>query len=163
MKFLNLSVQDSMTSNQIPETVGMVTALHACDTATDDAIDFGLKKKAKYFVLVPCSQAEVAAELRKNKGKMIGKNFLTEIWRHPIHTREFGSHITNVLRCLKLEAHGYQVTVTELVGWEHSMKNELIIAEYKDLPRRSPEDKLQLLLSELGLSGLENRFKAKAD
>jgi hypothetical protein len=152
-----------MTSNQIPEAVGMVTALHACDTATDDAIDFGLKKKAKYFVLVPCCQAEVAAELRKTKGKMIGKNFLTEIWRHPIHTREFGSHITNVLRCLKLEAHGYQVTVTELVGWEHSMKNELIIAEYKDLPRRSPEDKLQLLLSELGLSGLENRFKAKAD
>jgi hypothetical protein len=163
MKFLNLSVQDYMTSNQIPEAVGMVTALHACDTATDDAIDFGLKKKAKYFVLVPCCQAEVAAELRKTKGKMIGKNFLTEIWRHPIHTREFGSHITNVLRCLKLEAHGYQVTVTELVGWEHSMKNELIIAEYKDLPRRSPEDKLQLLLSELGLSGLENRFKAKAD
>ena len=89
---------------------------------------------------------------------MIGKNFLTEIWRHPIHTREFGSHITNVLRCLKLEAHGYQVTVTELVGWEHSMKNELIIAEYKDLPRRSAEDKLKLLLSEIGLSGLEKRF-----
>ena len=163
MKFLNLSVQDSMTSSQIPGTVGMVTALHACDTATDDAIDLGLKKRAKYFVLVPCCQAEVAAELRKNKGKMIGKNFLTEIWRHPIHTREFGSHITNVLRCLKLEAHGYQVTVTELVGWEHSMKNELIIAEYKDLPRRSPEDKLQLLLSELGLAGLENRFKIMAD
>lgn len=158
MKFLNLSVQESMTSTEIPKDVGMVTALHACDTATDDAIDFGLKKNAKYFVLVPCCQAEVAAELRKNKGKMIGKNYLTEIWRHPIHTREFGSHITNVLRCLKLEAHGYQVTVTELVGWEHSMKNELIIAEYKDLPRRSAEDKLKLLLSEIGLNNLEHRF-----
>jgi hypothetical protein len=39
-----------------------------------------------------------------------------------------GSQITNVLRCLYLEASGYQVTVTELVGWEHSLKNELIIA-----------------------------------
>jgi hypothetical protein len=53
---------------------------------------------------------------------------LAELWRHPLHTREFGSQITNVLRCLQLEAHGYSVTVTELVGWEHSMKNELILA-----------------------------------
>ena len=52
------------------------------------------------------------------------------MWRHPIHTREFGDHLTNVLRCLQLEARGYQLTVTELVGWEHSMKNELIIAKY---------------------------------
>ncbi len=53
---------------------------------------------------------------------MLAANPLTEIWRHPLHTREFGSHVTNVLRCLQLEAHGYQVSVTELVGWEHSMK-----------------------------------------
>ena len=89
---------------------------------------------------------------------MIGKSFFTEMWRHPIHTREFGSHITNVLRCLKLEAHGYQVTVTELVGWEHSMKNELIIAQYKDLPRKNAQDKLKLLIQELGLEDLKQRF-----
>jgi hypothetical protein len=158
MSFLNLSVEDSITSSQLPETIGMVTALHACNTATDDAIDFGLKKKAKYFVLVPCCQAEVAAEFRKNKGKMIGKSFFTEMWRHPIHTREFGSHITNVLRCLKLESHGYQVTVTELVGWEHSMKKELIIAEFKDLPRKNAQEKLKSLLEELGLDDMKKRF-----
>ena len=158
MSFLNLSVEQSIDSPDLPKTIGMVTALHACDTATDAAIDFGLKKNAKYFVLVPCCQAEVAAELRRNKGKMIGKSFFTEMWRHPIHTREFGSHITNVMRCLKLEAHGYQVTVTELVGWEHSMKNELIVAQYKDLPRKSAQDKLNALIEELGLIELKNRF-----
>ncbi len=158
MKFLNLSVEESTNSQQLPSSIGMVTALHACDTATDDAIEFGLKKNAKYFVLVPCCQAEVAAEFRKTKGKMLGKSFFTEIWRHPIHTREFGSHITNVMRCLKLESQGYQVTVTELVGWEHSMKNELIIAQYKDLPRKNAKDKLSALIEELGLSGLEKRF-----
>ena len=158
MSFLNLSVEESSSSRLLPETIGMVTALHACNTATDDAIDFGLKKQAKYFVLVPCCQAEIAAEFRKAKGKMIGKSFFTEMWRHPIHTREFGSHITNVLRCLKLEAHGYQVTVTELVGWEHSMKNELIIAQYKNLPRQNAQDKLTSLLEELGLSDLRHRF-----
>jgi len=138
MSFLPLSVAESTTSTALPETIDIVTALHACNTATDDAIDFALKKKAKHMVLVPCCQAEVASVLRKNKGKDMKRSALTEIWRHPIHTREFGSQITNVLRCLQLEAHGYQVTVTELVGWEHSMKNELIVATYKNLPRRRP-------------------------
>src|SRR6516225_5193404 len=137
MSFLNLSVAQSIVSDKLPPTVDIVTALHACNTATDDAIRFALQKHAKYIVVVPCCQAEVAGVLRKNKGKSLG-NALTEIWRHPLHTREFGSQITNVLRCLQLEAHGYQVSVTELVGWEHSMKNELIISQYKDLPRKRP-------------------------
>ena len=134
MSFLNLSVADSTSSTALPDQIDIVTALHACNTATDDAIEFALKKKAKFMVLVPCCQAEVAAELRKGKGEVVKNNPLSEMWRHPIHTREFGSQITNVLRCLQLEAHGYQVRVTELVGWEHSMKNELIIAEYKAQP-----------------------------
>ncbi|HZX26413.1 MAG TPA: SAM-dependent methyltransferase [Telluria sp.] len=160
MSFLNLSVSESTRSEQLPPTVDIVTALHACNTATDDAIDFALKKQAKYMVLVPCCQAEVATVLRKNKGKELGKNALTEIWRHPIHTREFGSQVTNVLRCLQLEAHGYQVNVTELVGWEHSMKNELIIATYKDLPRRRPAERLAEVLTTLGLEEMSGRFYA---
>ena len=75
-----------------------------------------------------------------------------------LHTREFGSQLTNVLRCLQLEAHGYQVSVTELVGWEHSMKNELIIAQYKDLPRRRPAERLQQVLESVGLEELGERF-----
>ena len=158
MSFLPLSVAESTTSSKLPETIDIVTALHACNTATDDAIDFALKKKAKHMVLVPCCQAEVATVLRKNKGKDLGRSALTEIWRHPIHTREFGSQLTNVLRCLQLEAHGYQVTVTELVGWEHSMKNELIVATYKNLPRRRPAERLGEVLLELGLQEMKERF-----
>ncbi|OIJ42454.1 class I SAM-dependent methyltransferase [Massilia timonae] len=158
MSFLPLSVAESTTSSKLPETIDIVTALHACNTATDDAIDFALKKKAKHMVLVPCCQAEVASVLRKNKGKDIKRSALTEIWRHPIHTREFGSQITNVLRCLQLEAHGYQVTVTELVGWEHSMKNELIVATYKNLPRRRPSERLHEVLQEVGLDEMKSRF-----
>jgi hypothetical protein len=158
MSFLNLSVAESTESDKLPATVDVVTALHACNTATDDAIDFALKKHAKHIVLVPCCQAEVASVLRKNKGRDLGRSALTEIWRHPIHTREFGSQITNVLRCLQLEAHGYQVTVTELVGWEHSMKNELIVATYKNLPRRRPAERLQQVLAEVGLEELSSRF-----
>ncbi|RZF28805.1 SAM-dependent methyltransferase [Paraburkholderia sp. UYCP14C] len=157
MSFVNLSVAESITSTRLPGEIDIVTALHACNTATDDAIRFALKKHAKYIVVVPCCQAEVAGVLRQNKGRDL-KNALTEIWRHPLHTREFGSQITNVLRCLQLEAHGYQVSVTELVGWEHSMKNELIIAQYKDLPRRRPAERLGEVLDTLGLDALKERF-----
>jgi hypothetical protein len=158
MSFLNLSVAESIHSDMLPATVDIVTALHACNTATDDAILFALKKNARFIVLVPCCQAEVAAVFRKNKAADLASNSLTEMWRHPIHTREFGSHVTNVLRCLQLEAHGYQVNVTELVGWEHSMKNELIIASYKDLPRRRPSERLNELLNSLGLVEMSHRF-----
>jgi len=163
MSFLNLSVAESITSDKLPANVDVVTALHACNTATDDAIRFSLAKQAKHIVLVPCCQAEVAAVLRKNKGKQLAKDALTELWRHPIHTREFGSHLTNVLRCLQLEAHGYQVTVTELVGWEHSMKNELIIASYKDLPRKRAAERLREVLHSVGLEELEGRFFTEQD
>jgi len=158
MSFLNLSVAESITSDKLPAKVDVVTALHACNTATDDAIRFALAKQARHIVLVPCCQAEVAAVLRKNKGKQLAKDALVELWRHPIHTREFGSHLTNVLRCLQLEAHGYQVTVTELVGWEHSMKNELIIASYKDLPRKRAAERLHEVLHSVGLEEMSVRF-----
>ena len=162
MGFLNLLVSEATTSAELPAQVDIVTALHACDTATDDAIAFGLAKKARHMVLVPCCQAEVAAVLRKNKALTLAKTPLAELWRHPLHTREFGSQITNVLRCLQLEAHGYQVTVTELVGWEHSMKNELILASLPSTPSenktRSAQTRLQQVLAELNLGELTSRF-----
>jgi hypothetical protein len=156
MSFLNLSVNDSINSQSIPDKVEIVTALHACNTATDDAIRFALSKQAKYIVLVPCCQAEVAAILKKNKSWQ--NNTLAEVWRHPIHGREFGSHITNVLRALQLEANGYSVTVTELVGFEHSLKNELIIAINKNKPNVAAAKKLTDLLALLGLTELRQRF-----
>ena len=158
MSFLNLSVAESAASTLLPARIDMVTALHACDTATDDAIRFALEKRAPFIVLVPCCQAEVASLLNRNKARALSRNALSEIWRHPLHTREFGSHVTNVLRCLQLEAHGYQVCVTELVGWQHSMKNELIIARHKNLPGRRHGERLNELLEMLGLTELGRRF-----
>ncbi len=158
MAFEHLSVAEAITSARLPAQVDVVTALHACNTATDDAIHFALKKRARFIVLVPCCQAEVASVLKKNKAQSLARDALTEIWRHPVHTREFGSQLTNVLRCLQLEAHGYQVTVTELVGWEHSMKNELIVASYRDLPRKRPSERLRGVLESLGIEELGERF-----
>ena len=155
MTFLNLSVTESAHSDALPANIDVVTALHACDTATDDAIVFGLQKKAKCMVLVPCCQAELARSLNQNKALNLQRTPLAELWRHPLHTREMGSQLTNVLRCLYLESQGYKVTVTELVGWEHSMKNELILAEFTGQPKRTSAMRLQALLEEFGLKDVQ--------
>ena len=162
MRFLACTVEDSLTSAELPERVDVVTALHACNTATDDAIRFALAKDARHIVLVPCCQAEVAATLRAKKNESLGKTPLSELWRHPIHTRELGSHLTNVLRCLLLESHSYDVTVTELVGWEHSMKNELIIASKTakngGRPRQNARERATAILREFNIEELAPRF-----
>ena len=162
MSFLNLSVKDAATSTNLPGRIDIVTALHACDTATDDAIAFGLAKQARHMALVPCCQAEVAGVLKASRVLNLTKTPLSELWRHPLHTREFGSQITNVLRCLQLEASGYNVTVTELVGWEHSMKNELILASkpaaLNMAKTKVAQERLQQVLDELGLAELKQRF-----
>jgi hypothetical protein len=127
ISFVPKSILEASESPDLPEEIEAVTALHACDTATDEAIAFALKKKAKFIALVPCCQAEVARLLDSVEPKDSRENQV--LWRHGIHRREFGSHLTNVVRALFLESQGYKVRVTELIGWEHSMKNELILAE----------------------------------
>jgi hypothetical protein len=162
MRFLACTVEEALTSPELPERVDVVTALHACNTATDDAIRFALTKNARHIVLVPCCQAEVAAAMRARKNESLARTPLSELWRHPIHTRELGSHLTNVLRCLLLESHGYDVTVTELVGWEHSMKNELIIASKSatkgSRPRQIARERAEAILREFNIEDLAPRF-----
>jgi Methyltransferase domain len=106
------------------ERPNVVTALHACDTATDDALVLAIASGADHVAVVPCCQAEVARQLEQSRPS---DPAVAALFAHPLHRRELGSHLTNVVRSLALEAHGYKVTVTELVGWEHSAKNELIL------------------------------------
>jgi Methyltransferase domain len=125
-------------------SVDVVTALHACDTATDEAILFALKHEAKFVALVPCCQAEVARELDGKKGA------LDQLWRHPLQRREFGAHLTNVLRGLYLEAHGYKVRVTEFVGFEHTQKNEMIFGERHQRSNPRAKAEFEKLVAEVG-------------
>ncbi len=159
MRFLNTPAHDALGSSELPARIDVVTALHACDSATDDAISFGLARKASHIVVVPCCQAEVASVLRAHKAEAMQKSVLSELWRHPLHTREFGAQITNVMRCLRLEASGYKVSVTELVGWEHSMKNELIVASrHPDVAKGKARVRLAAIIEEIGLKDVAGRF-----
>lgn len=140
MRFVAGAIADAA----IEGGVDMVTALHACDTATDDAIRFALRHEARVVALVPCCQAEVARLLEGH-----ARHPLHQLWRHPIQRREFASNLTNVIRALYLEAHGYKVRVTELVGFEHTMKNELILAERHQLSNAQAKGELVSLLNQL--------------
>ncbi len=161
MSFYHLSAEESLFAPELPKNIDIVTALHACNTATDDAIKFALEKNVEHLILVPCCQAELASMFNKNKSESLKNSYFTALWKYPIHTREFGSHITNVLRCLYLESKGYDVTVTELVGWEHSLKNELIIANKMPHPGKmaKAQNQLKSLLEEFNLKTLAPRYE----
>jgi hypothetical protein len=132
---------------QLPERIHVVTALHACDTATDDALALGIERGADHIAVVRCCAAvvargpggegpaavdgpapEVAQTGAAAQERQPDRDPADEaLMQHPLHRRELGSHLTNVVRGLCLAAHGYRVTVTELVGWEHAVKNELVL------------------------------------
>jgi hypothetical protein len=141
-------VEAPIDAAPIPERVHVVTALHACDTATDDAIALAIRHGADHVAVVPCCQAEVARQLSESASPAPA---VAPLFEHPWHRREFGSHLTNVLRALVLEANGYKVTVTELTGWEHSMKNELILGRKVRASSREAKEKLDALLAATGV------------
>ena len=143
MHFVESTIRDAT----LPDgKADIVTALHACDTATDEAILFALRHDAKFIALVPCCQAELAAELEGSKKPE------RQLWRHPIQRREFGAHLTNVMRGLFLEAHGYKVRVTELTGLEHSLKNEFIFAERHQRANATAIAEYERLVAQFGVA-----------
>jgi len=143
MRFVGSAIADA---NLPGGNADIVSALHACDTATDEAILFALRHNAKFVALVPCCQAEVAAALESSRKPE------RQLWRHPIQRREFGAHLTNVMRGLFLEAHGYKVRVTELTGLEHSLKNEFIFAERHQLSNSAAKAEYQRMAEQFGVT-----------
>ncbi len=133
---------------ELPARVHLVTALHACDTATDDALALAIRHGADHVAAVPCCQAEVARQLEQARGAAPA---LAALCEHPWHRREFGSHLTNVIRALALEARGYKVTVTELAGWEHSLKNELLLGQKVRARDAGAQERMETLLVASGV------------
>jgi hypothetical protein len=141
-------VEGPIDAAAVPERVHVVTALHACDTATDDALLLAVRRNADHVAVVPCCQAEVARQLADAAAPAPA---VAPLFEHPWHRREFGSHLTNVVRALALEASGYRVTVTELTGWEHAVKNELILGKKVRAASREAREKLDGLLAATGV------------
>ena len=138
----------AISAASLPQRPNVVTALHACDTATDDALALAIAQNADHVAVVPCCQAEVARQLESSRPSDLAT---AALFAHPLHRRELGSHLTNVVRGLALEAHGYKVTVTELVGWEHSAKNELILGRRVNRFDAGARARLRAVLDRFGI------------
>ena len=99
----------------------VVIALHACDTATDDAIFRGISAKAQLIFLAPCCHKELRPQL-------IPPDDIAPLFRHGIQAERMAEGITDALRCMYLEASGYSTTIQEFIALEHTKKNLLISA-----------------------------------
>jgi SAM-dependent methyltransferase len=101
-----------------------VFALHACDTATCDAIALGVAHEAELIAVAPCCQAELA----RRWSALDGDGAFAPIWRAPHLRRETAAHVTDAMRMLLLRARGYEVTAMEFIAPEHTKKNTLLRA-----------------------------------
>lgn len=102
-----------------------IFALHACDTATDDAIALGVRTRARLIAVAPCCQAELARAWSTCTAPASGFA--------PVHTaphlrREIAAHVTDAMRVVLLRAAGYAATAMEFIAAEHTKKNTLIRA-----------------------------------
>jgi hypothetical protein len=104
-----------------------VIALHACDTATCDAIALGVTANVELIAVAPCCQAELARGwtdlAERGESGAFGS-----LWRMPHLRRETAAHLTDAMRMLLLRARGYDAVALEFIAAEHTQKNSLIRA-----------------------------------
>ena len=105
------------------ENVNLLIALHACDTATDDAIFKGIKANAELIVVAPCCHKQIRREIEKNKVKN-GVSFLT---KYGIFLERQSEMVTDGIRALVLEYFGYKTKVFEFISDAHTPKNVLVV------------------------------------
>ena len=118
-------VAGTIAEAPLPE-VDMVLALHACDTATDDALARGIELRARHIVAAPCCHNDISAQLRGTTGPAGYGPMLAD----GIVRERFAEVLTDALRAAILRLHGYRVDVIEFIDSQHTPKNTLIRAQY---------------------------------
>lgn len=125
-----------------PEEIDVLIALHACDTATDDAIAKGIHGEADLIVVAPCCHKQIRREIEQHKAD----NDLDFLLKHGIFTERQSEMVTDGIRALVLEYFGYHTKVFEFISDAHTPKNVLIVGAKKG--HQDPAQK-QLLLDKI--------------
>jgi hypothetical protein len=107
-----------------PENINVLIALHACDTATDDAIAQGVRAGAALIVVSPCCHKQIRREMESHKAR----NALDFLLRHGTFMERQAEMVTDGLRALMLEYEGYATSVFEFISDAHTPKNVMITA-----------------------------------
>ncbi|KAL7486013.1 hypothetical protein ACHAW6_011605 [Cyclotella cf. meneghiniana] len=145
-------------------TIDILIALHACDTATDDAIWFAIARKADIIVTAPCCQHELRSQIDHHAASFRSHDIspLNEVLRHAIYRERHTEIITDAMRALLLEIAGYETQVFEFVGGEHTAKNVMITAVKRnnkgDSSGRQLEDKRTRLVELAKMYGIKRQL-----
>lgn len=119
---LRFVVADVSKDKLFDEKIDMVVSLHACDTATDYALNYAVEKGADYIFSVPCCQHEVNLSIKRGGGDM------DALLKYGIVSERVSALLTDTIRAMLLEDEGYSVDVLEFVDLAHSPKNLMIRA-----------------------------------
>ncbi len=141
-----LSFASGRIVDAVVPTADVLIALHACDTATDEALFRGIRAGAALIVAAPCCHKEVRPQLRAPAE-------LAALARHGIFAARLADMVTDSLRALLLEAHGYQVKVFEFIDATHTPKNTMLAAV-----RRARPDEAAAARARAEFVALKTRF-----
>ncbi len=126
LSFLEGTIQDiELAENNV------LIALHACDTATDDAIIKGIEAKADLIVVAPCCHKQIRREMEQKQHE----NSVTSILKNGIMLERQAEILTDTIRALVLEALGYKVKIVQFIADAHTPKNMMLIAEKIDFKK----------------------------
>lgn len=114
------------------QNINIMIALHACDTATDYALNMGIRTGAEIIMCSPCCHKQIRLQLKSPA-------LLAPLLQHGIHLGQEAEMLTDGLRALLLEAHGYDTKVFEFISLEHTSKNKMILAQKRKTPRDNRE------------------------
>lgn len=134
----------------------VIITLHACDTATDYALNYAITHNSKAILSVPCCQHEINLQLDKSKKNFTQENPFLSLTRYGIVKERFAALITDTIRAELLEQQGYNVQLLEFIDMEGTPKNLLIRAVKKQEVNtkniESSKDRIQTLLNQLGVT-----------
>lgn len=147
--FENLAFHNMKAEDFVQGYYDAIVALHACDTATDDALFYGIRSKSKLIVCAPCCQHEVLVDLQKSEAS--SRKFIS----HGLFLQKQADLITDNSRVMLLRSQGYQVDVIDFVSTEHTQKNTLITAVKKGKPSLKHFEEYAAYKKEFGFGGIK--------
>jgi hypothetical protein len=156
LQFVTSTIEDYTHSTTMRTAVDdnrddyqILMALHACDTATDDALWAGIQQEMDLLVVAPCCHRQIRPQLDSFHAQQ-KQHALSDVWQYNIYRERHAESVTDTLRALLLEWAGYQVQVFEFIGGEHTSKNVMITAVRTiATSRRKNDDELEQRIQSL--------------
>lgn len=152
--FVGLSFVQGTIENAETQGDNVLIALHACDTATDEAIFKGINANAKIIMVAPCCHKQIRKQINpQDELRLLAKFGILE--------ERLSESLTDLIRALILEAYGYQTKVFEFINSEHTPKNLMISAVYKGIDEKRKIEKLNEVMALKSRFGIEFHYLEK--